>query len=216
MLKRLIREHLNADPTADIKQLGQHVEDEGIKIPWSVISKRMGKRSRLSCFKKWQKMTGVMSSFDDDQPPPKKSEEARRSTSKVNDTSPAKKHSHASTASEAAAALAASDNMSSCGNHTAPDVDVLLLMELASLGVTRTSDVNWDGLRMDDPLERWSDLMEEWQASNLADESLINLPLSEIAQLMLDRKTSAQRAAETVEAVDLPPPESLHNATINV
>jgi hypothetical protein len=216
MLKRIIREHLNADPTADIKQLGQHVEDEGIKIPWSVISKRMGKRSRLSCFKKWQKMTGVVSSFEDDQPPPKKSGgEARRSASKVSDTYAARKESQASTASEAAAALAAADNMS-CGNHPAPDVDLLLLMELASLGVTRTSDVNWDGLRMDDPLERWSDLMEEWQASNIADESLINLPLSEIAQLMLDRKTSAQRAAETVEAVDLPPPESLHNATMSV
>ena len=61
MLKRLIREHLNADPTADIKELGKHVEAEGIKIPWSVISKRMLKRSRLSCFKKWQKMnTGKM------------------------------------------------------------------------------------------------------------------------------------------------------------
>ena len=51
-LKRLIREYLRADPRADIKELGKMVETDQIKIPWSVISKRMGKRSRLSCFKK--------------------------------------------------------------------------------------------------------------------------------------------------------------------
>ena len=51
-LKRLIREHLRTDPLADIKELGKMVESQHIKIPWSTISKRMGKRSRLSCFKK--------------------------------------------------------------------------------------------------------------------------------------------------------------------
>jgi len=64
ILKRLIREHLRADPNADIKELGRMVENEGIVIPWSSISKRMGKRSRLSCFKKWQKMTGIFSPSD--------------------------------------------------------------------------------------------------------------------------------------------------------
>ncbi|OEU18667.1 hypothetical protein FRACYDRAFT_150307, partial [Fragilariopsis cylindrus CCMP1102] len=63
-LKRLIREHLRTDPLADIKELGKMVESQHIKIPWSTISKRMGKRSRLSCFKKWQKMTGLFSASD--------------------------------------------------------------------------------------------------------------------------------------------------------
>lgn len=64
ILKRLIREHLRADPHADIKELGKMVEQEGIIVPWSTISKRMSKRSRLSCFKKWQKMTGLYSPSD--------------------------------------------------------------------------------------------------------------------------------------------------------
>ena len=59
LLKRYIREHLNADPTVSMKDLGEQVEKQSIMIPWSLISKRMGKRSRLSCFKKWQKMTGL-------------------------------------------------------------------------------------------------------------------------------------------------------------
>lgn len=59
LLKRLIREHLRANPSADIVELGKRVEAEGMIIPWSAISKKMGKRSRLSCFKKWQKMTGI-------------------------------------------------------------------------------------------------------------------------------------------------------------
>lgn len=58
-LKRLIREHLHVDASMPMPQLGQFVERENIQIPWSSISKRMGKRSRLSCFKKWQKMTGI-------------------------------------------------------------------------------------------------------------------------------------------------------------
>ncbi|EEC45970.1 predicted protein [Phaeodactylum tricornutum CCAP 1055/1] len=65
ILKRLIREHLNVEPTTDMKTLGKMVEDQNIQIPWSTISKRMVKRSRLSCFKKWQKMTGLYSPADD-------------------------------------------------------------------------------------------------------------------------------------------------------
>jgi hypothetical protein len=70
LLKRLIREHLRADPNADIKELGKMVQEEDINVPWTAISKKMGKRSRLSCFKKWQKLTGLVSPSD--LPPPKK------------------------------------------------------------------------------------------------------------------------------------------------
>jgi Myb-like DNA-binding domain len=65
-LKRLIREHLNTithgatTAIEDMKELGQLVEEGNLQIPWSIISKRMGKRSRLSCFKKWQKLTGIV------------------------------------------------------------------------------------------------------------------------------------------------------------
>jgi hypothetical protein len=58
-LKALIREHLRADPNADMVDLAKHCETEQLTLPWSTISKKMGKRSRLSCFKKWQKMTGT-------------------------------------------------------------------------------------------------------------------------------------------------------------
>lgn len=43
ILKRLIREQLGTDMNADIKELGKMVEREGITIPWSAISKRMGR-----------------------------------------------------------------------------------------------------------------------------------------------------------------------------
>lgn len=67
-LKKLIHEHLNSQTggatsaIVDMKELGKLVEEGNIQIPWSIISKRMAKRSRLSCFKKWQKMTGLFSS----------------------------------------------------------------------------------------------------------------------------------------------------------
>lgn len=57
---------LSADPSMDMKDLGKYVEEEGITIPWSSISKRMGTRSRLSCFKRWQKLSGTGQMEDDD------------------------------------------------------------------------------------------------------------------------------------------------------
>jgi hypothetical protein len=54
---------LNVDPSIDMQDLGKMVEEQNLQIPWSHISKRMGNRSRLSVFKKWQKMSGI-SSFD--------------------------------------------------------------------------------------------------------------------------------------------------------
>lgn len=59
VLKRLIREQVGVEPNTDLKDVAKLVEDQNIQIPWSTISKRMGKRSRLSCFKKWQKLTGL-------------------------------------------------------------------------------------------------------------------------------------------------------------
>jgi len=71
LLQKLIRDHVNQLTNGatvnivDMKQMGKIVEDQGLQIPWSVISKRMGNRSRLSCFKKWQKMTGLISAADE-------------------------------------------------------------------------------------------------------------------------------------------------------
>ena len=88
------------------------------------------------------------------------------------------------------------------------DPDVYLLSELVSLEASKATEINWDDLRAENAQERWYGLLEEWQSS-IMDDSLLALSLSEIAQLILDRKTSAQRAAETVEAVDLPNPLSI-------
>jgi len=57
-LKNLIREQLNASHDAEMTDLAKEVEEKQIVMPWSAISKKMVNRSRLSCFKKWQKMTG--------------------------------------------------------------------------------------------------------------------------------------------------------------
>ncbi|CAJ1966858.1 unnamed protein product [Cylindrotheca closterium] len=203
-LKKLIRDHLDADPNADIKMLGKMVENEGIKIPWSIISKRMGKRSRLSCFKKWQKMTGLYAASD----PYKKAIAADKQPQDVDDVKAG--HAAATNVAVAAAAhLAVLPNPVPPSHQQTTDYDTFLLSELAQLNVTRASEINWDLIRLEGAEERWNELVEEWQTSNVIDDSILSMPLSEIAQFMLERKTPAQRAAETVEAVDLPPPEAL-------
>lgn len=58
-----------------MKELGKIVEEQNIQIPWSSISKRMGRRSRLSCFKKWQKMSGTFQMEDFSMDPKRKIED---------------------------------------------------------------------------------------------------------------------------------------------
>ncbi|VEU33533.1 unnamed protein product [Pseudo-nitzschia multistriata] len=190
-LKRLIRESLNVDPKMDMLALGKMVEAEQITIAWSAISKRMGKRSRLSCFKKWQKMTGLFSPCD-----------VGRFKLRSDDGRAKEVASGRSKQNSAQAKSEVDESSVSIVDETV-DVDVYLLTELISMDYSKASDVSWDEFRIDDAENRWYELVEEWQ-SNMTDDSLLALPLSEIAQLIMDRKTSAQRAAETVEAVDLP------------
>jgi len=64
LLVTCIREQLQADPCSSIKELSKIVLERGIQISWSVVSKRMGNRSRLSCFKKWQKLSGMSTCND--------------------------------------------------------------------------------------------------------------------------------------------------------
>ena len=206
-LKKLIKEHLNVDPNSNIKEVGKMVQSQGIKIPWSAISKRMGKRSRLSCFKKWQKMTGIHSPSDQSKKPGySKGDKAAASREKV-------KGNDSMLGGNAAASIVSGVNNPIRDSANA-DFDIYLLAELSNLNATRTSDINWDGLRLENAQERWLELFEEFQSSGMMDESMMTMPISEIAQLMLERKTSAQRAAETVEAVDLPPPETLNTREI--
>lgn len=225
-LKRIVREFLRVDPTADIKEVGKMVMAQDIKIPWQVISRRMGKRSRLSCFKKWQKMTGLLSPCDmrrtsrngsrsDDElhlhsqlttskmPPVMETRDPSTHTKnrQRSDGMTARPSDHAGSSDIAPAPT--EGKMAIAIAEDAGDVDLYLLSELVSLDICKTSDICWDDLRVDNAQERWYELLEEWQSS-IMDDSLLALPLSEIAQHILERKTNAQRAAETVEAVDLP------------
>lgn len=57
LLIRLVKEEIKPpNPNAEFAEIIDMIEKNNISIPWSLISKRMEKRSRLSCFKKWQKM----------------------------------------------------------------------------------------------------------------------------------------------------------------
>eukprot|EP00536_Pseudo-nitzschia_multiseries_P009155 jgi/Psemu1/257892/estExt_Genewise1Plus.C_2500034 len=187
-LKELIREYLRVDPTIGMRELGKIVEAEQIKIPWSTISKRMEKRSRLSCFKKWQKMTGLFSASD----LPRLGASSSNNNNN-NNNNRIRGNNHQQQRKDPTIAIA----------EEIPDMDIYLLNELVSLDVVKASDVGWEDLRTENAQDRWYELLEEWQAA-IMDDSMLALPVSEIAQRIIDQKASAQRAAETVEAVDLP------------
>jgi len=64
------RSKLPLEIAAQVKHINDKCEAEGIPIPWSAVSKRMVNRSRLSCFKKWQKMSGKDNGDEDVRPLP--------------------------------------------------------------------------------------------------------------------------------------------------
>lgn len=182
-LKQLILDYLKwPDRKANMIDIGKMVEAEGSVLPWTTFSKKMGTRSRLSCFKKFQKMAGLFV-------PPTASEGRER-----------KKKSRVAKEQEEPPAL-------DLGDITG-DVDMYLLSELAQSGANRASEIPWDTLRGTEAAqERWNMLVMEWQqqeGGEATEEALTTLPFCELAQLLLDRKTSAKIAAETVEAIDLP------------
>ena len=264
ILKRLIREHLRADPNADIKELGKMVEREAIIIPCksllclpsrsfvlstltknavqlltlfpllaycyfsgSVISKRMMKRSRLSCFKKWQKMTGLYSPSDQQKvasetmtatalggpsavvhPASSSGNNSGSAIIATTTTTPLaatiaptpiiEMARNAPTAGAAAAAAAAASRLET---H---DFDFILLSEIVNSGAVRESEMDWGSVRVGDANQRWNSLFEEWLDEVQPDDEILELPIFEIARLLLERKQQAKMAAETVEAVDLP------------
>jgi len=186
LLKRLIREQLRADPNADIKELGKMVEQENIVIPWTAISKKMGKRSRLSCFKKWQKLTGIQS---------------------PSDSAPKERKEKAPTAGAAAAAAVAAANQAiDINNATEEDLDVFLLTEIINQSKDPPDWSMFSGLV--EPQSRWNALFNEWQVEEaIEQEELEGMTLNDVAHAILERKQrsgDAKLAAATVEAVDLP------------
>lgn len=238
-LIKLIKQHLRVDASMHIVEIGKMVEAENIVIPWSTISKKMGHRSRLSCFKKFQKMTGLFSPSDtgnrvkqrapgaphtdsDVASPPLQGRVEEQSTHATSDASSsideALMGGIAGTTTGAAEGFLGRDDVQDVVEQqelrhvTEPtsggtDVDMFLLSELASSGASRTNDVDWNSMRVDDGQERWHDLVMEWQqqeGEEATEDALLTLPFCELAQLLLDRKASAKMAAETVEAVDLP------------
>lgn len=190
----MIREQLHADPNADIKELGRLVQEQNISIPWTAISKKMSKRSRLSCFKKWQKLTGLTSSADLTPKVHVQGEDAKE------------KALTAGAAAAAAVAAAAAQQVIEFNNATEEDRDVFLLTEIINQG---KDPPHWSMFTMlTNPQDRWNDLFNEWQMDEaVTPEELGPMTLFDVAHAILERKQQngdAKLAAATVEAVNLP------------
>lgn len=150
-LKRLIHEHLNTqtggatNEIEDMKELGKLVEEGNIQIPWSIISKRMGKRSRLSCFKKWQKMTGLFSTttIDADKDKPLNNDGIRKAEGgdAEGETTNAKrlKTETTTTAPTTAVAVAVDATTASAAELAAETVEALELPDTDALATATTT-----------------------------------------------------------------------------
>mmetsp|Transcript_31252 Transcript_31252/g.75548 ORF Transcript_31252/g.75548 Transcript_31252/m.75548 type:complete len:357 (+) Transcript_31252:254-1324(+) len=176
-LKKQVRLHLKVDADMDMKDLAVMVKAKDITIPWNAIQKKMSKRSRLSCYKKWEKMAGIS--------------RTRYSASK--DGKKKKK------AKDAAGATGPGGEVKI--EEAPKDPIIVLLLALTNSGAKKLADVDWDGIEgVEDAEEKWSELFEEFQEST-TDEDILTLPLAELAKTILDQKSSTKQAEDTVEAV---------------
>jgi len=58
-LEMHVRAFLKVARDVPLGQLGRMAEEDAVNVPWSAISKKMKNRSRLSCFKRFQQITGM-------------------------------------------------------------------------------------------------------------------------------------------------------------
>jgi hypothetical protein len=209
LLLRLIREQLKVDPNTEVAEMANMVESQQIVLPWSTISKQIGKRSRLSCFKKWQKLTGAVLS--------KRAAQTSRAV-----------HTQISLNEEEDGDEGPQIKRRKTDTVVKEEIDprVALLQCLVDLEVKRPQEVSWASLDMKFPKSRY--LFDDWldaHAASTQDDSILDLPISEAAKVLLlhseettkssttttdqeqqhdNFESAAKIAAETVEAVDIP------------
>mmetsp|Transcript_17146 Transcript_17146/g.25590 ORF Transcript_17146/g.25590 Transcript_17146/m.25590 type:complete len:455 (-) Transcript_17146:3260-4624(-) len=58
-LEKLLRDYLKVGDDMDMAQMGKLVESKGVTVPWELLSKKMGSRSRLACFKRFEMLSGI-------------------------------------------------------------------------------------------------------------------------------------------------------------
>lgn len=61
-LEMHVRKALKVGDDVPLIELGKLVEQDSVNVPWSTISEKMKNRSRLSCFKRFQQITGMKKS----------------------------------------------------------------------------------------------------------------------------------------------------------
>ena len=222
-----VREFLKVGLDVHLTELGRLAEQDSVSIPWSVISKKMKNRSRLSCFKRFQQITGMK----------KTGKKRKRDTSRVNYTGNGNTLP-ASNVSTAANMFQGSGQMSSAQSSISistpnpiqaanseplavPDptadsndmstYDRQLLNALATSSYARDGDVAWNAVRypLGDAKERWHELLDKWiEAYGEDEDEVMDRPIWEVAKEILNQglegaEDQAEIAARTVEAVFL-------------
>lgn len=171
-----VKECLKVGENLSLEELGKLADQDSAIVPWSVISQKMKNRSRLSCFKRFQLVTGLKKAMLPSSTTTTSSENAT-----VVNTGTAKKRKRVAATAEPAvkAAFAVNeDNASTSGNDDDeplyvkfPDSDPIpateplpiqadplvvadvtaydrqLLNHLATSSFTQESEVNWSVVR---------------------------------------------------------------------
>lgn len=190
-----------------VKAIDQYCNQQGKEttIPWSAVSKRMGNRSRLRCFRKWQKLlSGTVtdtrveeeeSEVEEEDEHCREAKRKRKSKSLPKKTTKKKiKEKH-----EEEESIRAEEIEQPPLITTEPIIikkekfklhnpeDIQLLQQISATEARRPTDIDWAaGLTHPKAFARYQEILDEIERDNDTDE-LLDMPLASQAKLLLLR-----------------------------
>jgi len=224
-LENHVRKFLKVGQDLSLEQLGKLADEDSANVPWSVISQKMKNRSRLSCFKRFQLVTGL-----------KKAIASSSTTSSGNATvvSAGKKRKRIAATAEPAVKVGVAvneDNAAAAGDdddeplyvkfpdsEPIPAIDPLpiqveplsvadvrtpydrqLLNHLATSSFTQESEVNWSVVRYPygDAKGRYEELLDKWiETYGVDEDEVMDRPLWEVAKEIMNQGEVVEIAEE--------------------
>lgn len=213
-LEMHVRKVLKVGEDVPLEELGSLVENESVNVPWSAISQKMKNRSRLSCFKRFQQITGIKKAttkkrkktdIHADHPGDQtKTDDGSKKKSAPN--SPEQSDMSVADTMSVAESTSTTFMTASVDFHTSvqepiPDptafntedtiasYDRQLVHSLATSSYARETDVIWTSMNypIGDAKERWNLLLEKWIEDFALDEDEVyDRPIWEVAKEMLN------------------------------
>jgi hypothetical protein len=228
-LETYVRIELKVGPEVSLEDLGRLGDQDSANIPWSAISQKMKNRSRLSCFKRFQLVTGLKKAMAANSTASNTGKKRQRSavtaypvgesnldvavTANANTVAPIVTQDPIYVNVDQAASMPEFDSIETEDPKSVqpfsdvPDVttayDRQILHHLATSSFTQESEVNWTAVRYPygDPKVRYEQILDKWiEAYGVDEDEVMDRPLWEVAKEIMNQEEDLTGSVEEDQA----------------